>query len=260
MPLLAFALATLAVFYLYVYLRVVVRARYHHGQRLYLPFEPRSPESLPPAVWREFAEVLPGLERQGFVVTDYVHHAAMPDEDEGRNDVYAVLLRNDGSGDSAAVTQIFSQFRQASGKLVYVGFHTELEGGDSVTTVSASQVPAYGQNPRRPVFRFPDVADPRLLFSAHRALVGRRAPGRRGTLPSPGLEVPFMCESEAKSQLHQVERGNLYLDEARQMCIPTWKGALLMTGRQMWVVRPLLLALMRLRARLTLRSLGLGQG
>jgi hypothetical protein len=260
MPLLALAFAALAAFYLYVYLRVVVHTRYHNGQRLYLPFEPRSPESLPPAVWRQFTEVVPGLERLGFVVTDYVHHAGMPDEEEGRNDVYAALLRNDESGDSAAVTQIFSQFRQASGKLAYVGFHTELEGGDSVTTVNAAQVPAYSQNPRRPVFRFPEVADARLLFSAHRGLVGRRAPGRRGTLPAPGLEVPFMCESEAKAQLHQVECGNLYFDDARQMCIPTWKGALLMTGRQMWVIRPLLLALLRLRARLTLRSLGLSRG
>ena len=253
---LAFALAALAALYVYVYLRVVFHVRYNHGQRLYLPFEPRLPESLPPAVWRKFTEILPGLERLGFVVTDYVHHAALP-QDEGRHDVYAALLRNDESGDSAAVAQFFSQFRQASINFSLVSFHAELEGGDSLTTLNASQVPAFSKNPRRPVFRFPGVGETRLLFSAHRALLGRRAPGRRGTLPSPGMEVPFMCESEAKALRHQIECGNLYLDAARQMCVPTWKGALLMTGKQMWGVKSLLLAQMKLRAKLTLSSLGL---
>src|ERR1044072_986753 len=256
---LAFVLAALAVFYLYVYLRVVFHVRRNHGQRLYLPFQSLAPESLPPAVWRKFTEVLPGLERLGFVVTDYVHHAGMP-QDEGHHDIYAALLRNDESGDCASVAEFFSQFRHGSNKVSLVAFHTELRGGNSFTTLNSSVVPAFSVNPRRPVFRFPEVLDTRLLFRAHRALVGRRAEGRRATLPSPGMEVPFMCESEAKSQLHQIESGNLYLDEARQMCIPTWKGALLMTGRQMWGVRPLLLAQMRVQARLTLRSLGLSHG
>lgn len=256
---LAYAFATLAAVYVYVYLRVAFHVRRNHGQRLYLPFEPRSPESLPPAVWRKFTEVLPGLERLGFAVTDYAHHAALP-QDEGRHDVYVALLRNDESGDLASVAEFFSQFRHVSNNFSLVSFHAELEGGESLTTMNSPLVSAFSKNRRRPVFHFPGVADTRLLFGAHRALLGRRAPGRRGTLPSPGLEVPAMCESEAKALRHQVECGNLYLDEARQLCIPTWKGALLMTGKQMWVVRSLLLAQGKLRARLTLSSLGVSRG
>ncbi|MBV9928330.1 MAG: hypothetical protein JOZ96_25165 [Acidobacteria bacterium] len=257
---LVLAPATLAAFYIYVYLRVVIHVRRYHAQRLYLPFEPRSPESLPPDVRQKFTGTLPVLEALGFTVAGYVHHAGMPQNKAARIDLYAALLRNDESGDMCMVAMIFSQFKQASGKLGYVNFYTELADGRSVATVNAAQVPAFKPDGRRPVFRFPEVGDPRLLYRAHRALLGRRAPGQRGLLPTPGLELPFLCEAESRSLRHQVECGYHYLDGARGLCVPTWKGALLMTGKQMWGVKRLLLALMRRRARLTLSSLGLSHG
>ncbi|HEV2863732.1 MAG TPA: hypothetical protein VGX48_22245 [Pyrinomonadaceae bacterium] len=256
-PVILFAAATLAAAYLYIYLYTVVRARRKHGQKMYLPFDSVAPESLPPDVRRKFAETLPGLEAAGFVVVDYVHHAGMPQEDEGRLDLYSVILRNDESGDMASVTEIFSQFRQSSMSFGYVAFHAEFDGGAAVTTLNISQVPVFSADPRRPVFRFPGVGDTRFLYRAHRALLARGGHARRGVLPSPGMEAVHICESEAKSFRHQIERGYFRYDEAQGMCIPTWKGAALMTATQMWGVRGALMLRMRARANSTLKSLGL---
>ena len=254
---LALVAVVLAAAYVYVYLKVVVHVRRKNGQKLYLPFESRTPAELPPAVWRKFAEMLPKLEALGFAVAGYVHHAGLPQDDIGRTDLYLALLRNDESGDLGTVTELFSQFKHVSSNVSFISFYTELEGGRSVATLNIPQVPVFKPDVRRPVFRFPDVGDPRFLYRVHRALLGRHAPGRRGVLPSAGMEVPFLCDSESRALRHQVECGYHYLDEAQGMCIPTWKGALLMTGRQMWGIRELLAARMRRQASSTLSSLGL---
>jgi len=76
-------------------------------------------------------------------------------------------------------------------------------------------------------------------------------------MPSPGMEVPQLCEAEARALRHQVECGYFYVDKSRGMCRHTWKGALVMTGKLMYGVREVRKALMKRRVRATLKSLGL---
>jgi hypothetical protein len=251
-------LATLFVaFHAYVYLKVVVQLRRKHHIKAYPQFEPCHPESIPPGVRRWLSEEVPRLERLGFAFAAYLRSANLQREVDRRSGIYIAMLRNEKSGDLAVVTEVFARVERVGKNRRFVAFTAELPGGASLTTYNTESVGVFKPDPRRPNFRFPGIADARFLYRIHRALLERDAPGRKGLLPSPGMEVPYLCESESRALMRQVECGYLYMDEARGLCEYTWKGALVMTGKLMFGVKHVLKARHRARARATLRSLGL---
>ena len=249
----AFFLAT----YLFIYLKAADRIRRKHAQRAYPRFDPRTPESLPRAVQLRFAEDLSRLEALGFAFVTYLHYEEMPEEDDGDADVYLALLKNEESGDTAAVAEFFVRVMHVSSHHRILTFATDFGGGEYIRTNNSSVLGVFEPEPGRVGFQFPGVEDSRFLYRLHRALVERREPGRKGVLPSPGMEVPHLCESEARTLRYQVERGYFYIDESRGMCRHTWKGALVMTGKLMYGIKEVRLALMKRRVRATLKSLGL---
>lgn len=251
---LAFYAAQFVALYLGIYLAAVFQVRRKLALNAFPQFEPRSLAGMPASVRARFEREVPRLEASGFVVVDYLHHAGLA---HARSDAFVALLKNEESGDLAMVTEIFVQVGRGPKSVGLVAFTTELAGGRAVSTTNSSQVPAFKPDERRMGFRFPGVGDPRFLYRVHRALLARHAPGERGVLPSAGMEIPYLCEVEARASRRQVECGYFRLDEARGLCVHTWKGALIMTVKQMYGVKNLLRAAMRRRARLTLRSLGL---
>jgi hypothetical protein len=243
--------------YLYIYLKAADRIRRKHSHKAYTRFDTRSPESLPPDVWKKFEKEVPRLEALGFAVVAYLHHVGLPEEDDGSADVYLALLKNEKTGDAAALAEYFVRVMHVSSHERILSFGTDFEGGGCIKTTNSSVLSVFKPEPGRLGFQFPGVEDERFLYRVHRALVERRAPGRRGVLPSPGMEVPHLCESEERALHYQVECGYFYLDESRAMCRHTWKGALLMTGKLMYGVRDVRKALRKRRVRATLKSLGL---
>jgi hypothetical protein len=57
---------------------------------------------------------------------------------------------------------------------------------------------------------------------------------------------------------HAVATGYYWIDERWGVYRPTWKGALLMTGKHAWPVRPIYRALRHRRTRGLLREAGVG--
>jgi hypothetical protein len=243
--------------YLYIYLKAADRIRRKHGHRAYPRYDPLAPESLPREVWQRFSKELPRLESLGFAVAAYLHHAGLPEEDDGSADVYLALLRNEETGDIALVSEFFIRVMHVSSHLRVVAFTRELGGGEAVITSNSRALSVFKPDPRRHALGLPGVEDTNYLYRVHRAFAERRAPGRKGLLPSPGMEVPHLCENESRAIARQVECGYFYVDESRAMCRHTWKGALLLTGKLMYGVRDVRKALRDRRVRATLRSLGL---
>jgi hypothetical protein len=257
MKTLAFNAALFAVAYVGTYLLAVVQVRRKHAHEAYPRFEPRPLESMPRLVREKFKRELPGLEALGFAVVDYLHKAGLPKHESGRSDIFLALLKNEETGDLALLSEFFIQIKHVCRHVGLVSFTTDFADGSSVSTSNSSQVPVFKPDERRPSFRFPGVNDSRYLYQIHRALLNRHAPGRRGVLPTAGMEVPHLCEAEARTLRRQVECGYFYLDEASGLCVHTLKGALVMTGKQMYGIKNLLRASMKRRARMTLNSLGL---
>ena len=257
MSMLAFIAVAFAVAYVATYLLAVEQIRRKHNQPAYPQFDPRSPESMPPAARQRFDRDVPRLEALGFKVVAYLHHSNLPKAEDRRSEVCLALLRNEETGDLAHLAQFFVQVKHVNSNFGCATFVAELPGGAAVITGNTPTPGVFKPDPRRPSNIFQGLEDLRQLFRIHRALVGRDAPGRRGILPSPGMEVPHLCDAEAKAMRRQVECGYLYLDEASGMCGHTWKGALVMTGKLMYGVRDVRAALVRSRARATLSSLGL---
>ena len=252
-----FLAALFVVTYLYIYLKAANQVRLKHGQAAYPQFEHRTPESMPAGVRRMFAREVPRLEELGFRLVAYLHKGDLRQNVDRRADSYVALLRNDETGDFAVAAEIAVQVKHVSNSRALVWFTAELPGGACLSTSNTPTLSVFKPDPIRRDHKFPNVNDVRFLYRIHRALVGRDAPGRKGSLPSPGMEVPHMCETEARTLMRQVECGYFYLDESRGMCMYTWKGALVMTGKLMYGVRDVRAALRDRRALKTLKSLGL---
>ena len=257
MPPITILAGLFAATYLYIYLKTADRIRRKHAHRAYPRFDPRTAETLPPKVRQRLAHDVSRLEPLGFAFVTYLYYSGLPEEDDGNSDAYLALLRNDETGDTASVLELFVRVMQSSSHKRMVKFETEFGGGEIICTTNTSTLGVFKPDPRRVTYPFPGVQDMRHLYRLHRALVERRAPGRKGLLSSPGMEVPHLCETEARALMNQVECGYFYMDESRGMCRHTWKGALLMTGKLMYGVREVRAALRDRRVRATLKSLGL---
>jgi hypothetical protein len=69
--------------------------------------------------------------------------------------------------------------------------------------------------------------------------------------------VAYLIEGRERILAHHVATGYYYLDEARDIYRPTWKGAVLMTWRLLWPIRPLYRAWRRRPTHAFLRERGL---
>lgn len=246
-----------AALFVYVYVRASVHVRRKQAFEAYPQFEPRSPAGLPPPVREAFDRDVPRVEALGFSVVGYFYQRAMREDETLELDNYLASLRNEETGDTAQLMEISVRSAKAENHLSVRGFSAEFAEGDSLSTVAARQVSSFKPDPRHPTFRLPEVDDPRLLFTAHRRLREREAPGRAAVLPTRGLEVVHLSHVETRALRQQAEFGYYRFDAEADMFRPTWKGAFLMTARQMWVINGLLLARQRARAEATLKSLGL---
>jgi len=252
-----FLAVTFAAAYVLIYLAAVDQIRRKQVYSAYPQFEPRAPGSMPPAVRQRFVSDVTRLEELGFSAVAYLHNPGMAERADGRCDVYCVVLRNEESGDLAQLVEMSVRVKHVSNNAGFATFVAELPGGACVGSSNSPIPGVFRPDPRRRVLAFPDVKDVGRLYRVHRALVERDAPGRKGVLPTAGMEVPHVCEWDAAAVRRQVECGYLYLNESRGTCGHTWKGALVMTAKLMFGIKDVRMALAKARSRATLNSLGL---
>lgn len=258
MEILFFGIVASPVFaFVYVYLKASIHVHRKHWHEAYPQFEPRSHGGLPPHVCQTFARDVPRYEALGFAVVGYFYRRALRRDESMELDLYMVLLRNDETGDFAQLLEIFAKGKKVSTSVGVRGFTAEFADGDALSTIATRQVMTFRPDPRNRIFRFPNVDDPRLLFRAHRKLLERHAPGRAAVLPSRGMEVAHLSHTETKVLRRQAEFGYFDFDEEADAFRPTWKGALVMTARQMWLIHDLLRAGERAAADVMLKSLDL---
>src|SRR5262245_43678310 len=90
----------------------------------------------------------------------------------------------------------------------------------------------------------PEVRVTRELARWHSGVRQRLSPGKT-CLPVGQDPVILLTEGQDRVRAHMVKTGYSYLDDAHGVYRPTWKGAVRMTWRLIWPVRPLFRAWLR---------------
>ena len=138
----------------------------------------------------------------------------------------------------------------------YVEFCTVMTDGNEVCTNNSSVISSFRTVPEKTVLQFPQVDDPVRLYTIHEKLLPQYANVVGKQLPLKGNEVEALCDSMAADCARQIETGYLYVDETGECYRPTWKGAFLMTWKQLPPVSHRLRVRIRRRARRLLKELG----
>ena len=131
----------------------------------------------------------------------------------------------------------------------YVEFVTRFRGGEleMVQTNNSTEVNAFAEVPESPTFRLPHVTDVARLANYHEQLVDRTAPGTPRSLAMldefGGDVVEYLRVKAFKEAYErQVETGYLRYDSGQDCYRPTLGGAYKMTWKNLWPIKPLILA------------------
>lgn len=117
-----------------------------------------------------------------------------------------------------------------------IEFSTRLETGETIDTTNRDNADPFPQPESKDVFRCPILEDPGDLYQVHRA----RLDGRRLTEKT-RIEEGEEAEAISKSMAEEVEWAARlgYFSLSGENYVPTWKGALLMTWRELWPLKQL---------------------
>jgi hypothetical protein len=144
-----------------------------------------------------------------------------------------VLLEHPRSLDTAKVLVVTAGGRVA----VTLVFQTRFAGGTEVVTAN-NQVTVGLPLPSdvTPAW-LPGLRDPAALYRVHADLRDAVGPGRR--LPIGPDPAGLMRAELSRTHDGWVESGYYWRDEPARVLRPTWKGAVLVTWRLLWPVKPL---------------------
>ncbi|HEX8791068.1 MAG TPA: hypothetical protein VF765_08940 [Polyangiaceae bacterium] len=167
-----------------------------------------------------------------------------------------IVLRARETGDVAVLFGAYLEAAPTLPKLRYVAFFTELAGNRQRSTSNRPDPSNIPPPADRVVERFPQVADPVLLYRIHRALVDKEPKREPTSYRESGAFDPaqFILGIEQVARKHQLALGYFVEDGAEVR--PTWKGAFLMGLPRAPIVGSVLEARVRLRAAGRMRQLG----
>ena len=218
-------------------------------------YDPDSPD-VPDAVTSTIPDKVARLSVQGFSCVGYFHRQAYSrfPETEG----YAALLIHRQSRCAARVGVMYIRNGAAVNIIKVAGCTTEFTDGTRLaTTTTDADLPMTGL--REGSMAFPEITDPCRLFEIHQAAVNRFCGDAfRRDLWNVDPEQ-LQRESIERATARLVEIGYYQLDEDRQVYRPTWRGAIALTARMRWPIKPLRSFLARRRAARLLRKLGLNE-
>ncbi|HEX8843594.1 MAG TPA: hypothetical protein VF791_03070 [Pyrinomonadaceae bacterium] len=215
-------------------------------------FEPINIHQLPPDVADNFGRFIYAMSFDGFMFRGYFRQLAYM---KGLG-FFLVFLKNPGTGDVTYLLETFADNGPVPMRFSQVEFSTDFSNGVEVLSNNGQQAVPHKAVPELKLFRFPEVHNPRVLYQLHRRLCARHAQGAESIIPADGAETFLLSYGTVKEVRRQAEFGYYYLDEKADLFRLTLKGAFLMTWKMAWPVGSLRKALMKSRARATMRSLG----
>ena len=133
-------------------------------------------------------------------------------------DMAFAMISIGGSGEEKQVTGGFMEF------------WTDFASGNRITTNNNGTPPTFRDVPESPTFRYPGEMDMHILYTIHQKNLSIYG-GEEKILPPEGEEFKYMRDLLMKDMEMQVSTGYLYLDKSLSMYRPTWKGAFLMTWK-----------------------------
>jgi hypothetical protein len=240
-PIVALVSGIVLVVLITVYVGGPVLIRFLFSQPSHVEFKTVEPHQLSAELkelFRRIGQSLAGDEFSPAACLTLVHPLSPGESAACVQQVYV----NRSAGDMAMATvvyqQVNEQFVPTPGGS-FLQFTADFPDGVDIETTNSSVASVF---PRKRleeycwVLKFPEITDPAKLYNVHRAAVRHVAPGRKGSLPEPGEEAKYLSAMMNKEKAILAEVGCMYLDERCGVYRPTWRGALMMTWKQLWPV------------------------
>lgn len=168
---------------------------------------------------------------------------------------WVILLEHPRTLDVAKVLVVTTRKRRS----ISLVFQTRFEDGTEVVTANTRVTAGFPPLPGMTVAWLPAIRDADSLYRVHEqlrdALGGTRTPVGVGSDPA-----GFLQEGSARALANWVATGYYELDLARGVVRPTWKGAVLVTWRLIWPVKPVFRFRRRRATSRLLRQLGINVG
>jgi hypothetical protein len=166
-----------------------------------------------------------------------------------------ILLEHPRTRDVARVTVVTALGRQS----IVLGFQTRFADGTEVWTANNRTLTGFPPLPEVTVAWLPEFRDAVALYRIHAQL--RDALGGASARIGIGADpAAFLRDVSTRSLANWVATGYYALDAVGGVVRPTWKGAVLITWRLLWPVKPLFRARRRRATRELLDRLGISWG
>jgi hypothetical protein len=195
----------------------------------------------------DVSHLVADLEDLGFAVRGRWLHAS---NSQAAADI--TLLENPRTLDVAKLLEVAAGTR----RLVTVLFQCRFEDGTEVATANNPIPAGFPALPGTTGVWLPEVRDPEQLYRVH-ACVSDHLGEYKKRLSVGRDPVAFLTEAHNRRVAHFVEIGYYYLDKRHGVYRLTWKGAVLITLRLIWPIRPLFQARRRRRTHKILYDLGI---
>jgi hypothetical protein len=231
---LAAVVAFLCLVFMYAGYPVVMRLILTQGARPELtPFSLDDPD-LPEQEARYFRAVIEELGPEGF---EPVTGLGLPSQTPLVKEVL-LLLVNRQTKDAAMAVMMYAKVAPLPGrKVFYAGFWTQFRDGMVVSTHNCTDLDGFPPRPKHTAGRFPAVRDAGRLYRLHRALTARSGSGDRVLRLDEefGGDAAAYVAAMMVEELEDVDRaGYMALARDGKVYRPTWKGAFLMTWKELW--------------------------
>ncbi len=188
--------------------------------------EPILPEALTDKTKTFIDQSKAELDALGFQFAGYLRMAGyMP-----KMTCYFGLFRHD-AGKSAAMAAVIEH---ASGRrLEYCEFSTTYSNGRIIDVNNSPEIGGY-DIPDKVMYRYPNVPSIRKLFEINQWVTTRDTKKSVPVGLAAGREADMVAQALEKEAAIQAKRGFYVLDESRTRYRLTWKGAFMMTERQVF--------------------------
>jgi hypothetical protein len=220
----------------------------------YEPLDLQS-EQAPRLVTESVAAISPQLESLGFMNRGHFRISnSVPNAG-----AHVTLFENRQSRQYAKLSSVFIM---AGGvrtvKTTSLGFFTDFDDGLTLVTANNKTRPLTPRiRTHEGSLAVPWIGDPRRLYEIHNACISHFGNGAsRVDIPIKD-SIDFLRKSHLKETAKFAESGYYYLDEDARVYRLAWRGAILMTWKQLWPIKPIRVALASRRSARVLHELGI---
>jgi hypothetical protein len=221
---------------------VPIKVRLTHRLALDVEYSPFDEQRLP----REVKRLIDEIEDLGFEYRGAWRH---PGHSHGR--AVAVVMDRPRSGHVGKILIAFSAHRQVISLL----FETRFKDGTAVLTTNSPTLMGVSPMLGQTVLWLPELHDPRRLYDAHVRIMDHLGTAHEPVSLTDDVAGHLRDVTE-RMYAHFVETGYFFRDEGSRALRPTWKGAFLLTWRQMPLIRQLCQSQRRRVTTTQLRELG----